>query len=88
MLTGLKTIEDYKKMEEKFKEYLIKEFGLDKGFDKYPLVELRVSNFDKKESISPGYIYGMGDDSDVVGDRIDEITFSVHALIRLKMNKK
>jgi len=87
--TGVKTIDDYKKMEEKFKEYLIKEFGIDKDFDKYPLVEVRVSNFDKKDAMSPGYIYkddisGM---SDMVGNYVDEITFSVHVKIRQTKDK-
>jgi len=69
-------------------EYLTKEFGIDKDFDKYPLVEVRISNINKIGSISPSYIYKIGNSSDVVGDWVDEVTFSLHAKIRLRKGKK
>lgn len=86
-LTGVKTIDDYTKMEEKFKEYLIKEFGIDRDFSKYPLVEVRVSNLDKKEALSPAFGHRDGDLFDMVSNYVDEITFSIHAKIRLIKNK-
>ena len=80
VLTGVKTIDDYKAMEEKFKEYLIKEFGLDSEFKDYPLVEVRVSNLNKTDSLSPAFAWR-------VSNYVDEITFSIHAKIRIKKDK-
>ncbi|NQT03563.1 MAG: hypothetical protein HQ580_16160 [Planctomycetes bacterium] len=84
VLTGVKTIDDYTKMEEKFKEYLIKEFGIDRDFSKYPLVEIRVSNLDKAYVLSPTFGVRQGDLFDMVAEYVDEVTFSVHAKIRLR----
>ena len=84
---GTKTIDDYTKMEEKFKEYLIKEFGIDRDFSRYPLVEVRISNLDKTNTLSPPYVYRAGDLMDCGADFVDEVTFSIHAKIRLRKNK-
>jgi len=86
-LTGIKTIDDYTKMEEKFKEYLIKEFGLDRDFSKFPLVEVRVSNLDKINGLSPPFECRDRNYFDVIAEKIDEVTFSVHVKIRLRKNK-
>ena len=87
VLTGVKTIDDYKAMEEKFKEYLIKEFGLDSEFKDYPLVEVRVSNLNKTDSLSPAFAWRDGELFDMVSNYVDEITFSIHAKIRIKKDK-
>ena len=84
---GTKTIDDYTKMEEKFKEYLIKEFGIDRDFSRYPLVEVRISNLDKIKAHSPTFEYRQDDFFDIVAECIDEVTFSVHVKIRLRKNK-
>lgn len=79
---GVKTIDDYKKLEETFKEYLIETFGVDKEFDKYPLVEVRVSNLNKIEAHSPPFAYRDGDFFDMISEATNEITFSIQVKIR------
>jgi len=83
-LAGIKTVDSIKELEEVFKDYLIKEFNLDKNFSKYPLVELRISNLDLKDVISPNYIVEWQGMSDVVGEYIKELNFNVSCKIRIR----